>query len=67
MTLEESKNNCKPGWHLNDNEKVVNAIINRINKCNGNCPCDNHSDDIHCPCSGYRLEDHCCCNLYIKD
>ena len=64
MTIEEARSNCKDGWVLNPNEKVVNAIINRINKCEGNCPCMNDSEDKHCPCSNYRLKDHCCCGLY---
>ena len=51
MSVEEAKGNCKSGWKLNDNEKFVNAIINRINKCDGNCPCSNNSVDKHCPCS----------------
>ena len=67
MTLEEVKKNCKNGWKVNENEKVVNAIINRINKCNGECPCSNTSVDKHCPCSNYREKDYCCCGLYVKE
>ena len=66
MSVEEAKGNCKSGWKLNDNEKFVNAIINRINKRDGNCPCSNNSVDKHCPRSNYRENDYCCCGLYIK-
>lgn len=66
MTIDEASNNCKEGWILNPNKMIVNAIINRINKCNGECPCANTSTDKHCPCSNYRENDYCCCTLYIK-
>jgi len=29
----------KEGWKLNPNEKIVNAILKRIEKCEGECPC----------------------------
>ena len=56
----------KEGWELNPNDKIVNAILKRCEINNGECPCNNNSEDKKCPCSGYRLEDHCCCGLYIK-
>lgn len=56
----------KEGWELNPNDKVVNSILRRIVKCDGECPCDNHSEDKHCPCSDYREKDKCHCGLYIK-
>lgn len=56
----------KPGWGLNPNDKVVNAILKRCEKNGGECPCWNESEDKHCPCSGYRLHDECHCNLYVK-
>lgn len=43
------------------------AIIKRINICDGECPCHNESDDKHCPCSDYREKDVCHCGLYIKE
>jgi len=52
---------------VNPNEKIVNGIMKGINKNEGNCPCDNDSEDKHCPCSNYRLHDKCCCRLYLKD
>lgn len=67
MTLEEVKQNIKPGWMLNPNEKVVNAIIKGINRCDGECPCVNDSYDKKCPCSGYRENDICHCQLYVKE
>lgn len=67
IDLEYVKAHIKPGWKLNPNDKVVQAIIKRLNKCNGDCPCDNHSEDIHCPCSGYREHNHCCCTLYVLE
>lgn len=66
MTLEDVKLNVKEGWQLNPNEKVVNAIIKGINRCDGECPCVNDGEDKMCPCSNYRLKDYCCCKLYIK-
>ena len=66
VDIQYIQNNVKEGWKLNPNEKVVNAIIKGINRCEGICPCDNKSEDTKCPCSGYRLNDKCCCNLYVK-
>ena len=56
-----------PGWILNPNSKIVNAIIKGIERCDGECPCSNNSDDKNCPCSDYRIKGKCHCNLYIKD
>ena len=57
----------KPGWILNPNDKLVNAIIKRCEACEGECPCHNTSREKQCPCSGYREENKCCCNLYIRE
>lgn len=57
----------KPGFIVNPNEKVVNAILKGLKRCEGECPCNNNSEDKMCPCSNYREHDHCCCNLYIKE
>jgi len=67
VDLEYVKKNCKAGWHLNPNEKVVGGIIKGINRCEGECPCANDSTEKTCPCSNYREHDHCCCSLYLKD
>lgn len=56
----------KEGWILNPNDKVVNGILKMIEKNNGECPCDNHSEDKHCPCSDYRENNVCHCGLYLK-
>lgn len=59
----------KEGWDLNPNDKIVNAILNRCEKCGGYCPCDNNykgTEDAKCPCKCYREEDHCCCGLYVQ-
>lgn len=66
VDIEYVKNNTQSGWQLNPNEKIVNSIIKGINRCDGECPCNNDSEDKHCPCSNYRLNDKCCCKLYIK-
>jgi ferredoxin-thioredoxin reductase catalytic subunit len=66
VDIEYVKANIKEGWQLNPNEKVVNGIIKGINRCGGDCPCANTSEELKCPCSGYRLNDKCCCNLYVK-
>ncbi len=66
IDLEYVKNNIKPGFQLNPNDKIVNAIIRGINRNNGECPCNNTSEDKKCPCSNYREHEHCCCTLYVK-
>ncbi len=66
VDIEYVKNNTQSGWQLNPNEKIVNSIIKGINRCDGECPCNNDSEDKHCPCSNYRLNDKCCCKLYVK-
>lgn len=66
VDIEYIKANIKEGWQLNPSEKVVNAIIKGINRCNGECPCNNDAEDKVCPCSNYRLHDKCCCTLYVK-
>lgn len=66
VDIEYVKNNIRSGWQLNPNEKIVNSIIKGINRCEGECPCNNDSEDKHCPCSNYRLNNKCCCKLYVK-
>ena len=66
VDLEYVKGNLREGWMLNPNEKIVNGIIRAINRCNGDCPCNNDSEEKHCPCSNYRTKDKCCCKLYVK-
>lgn len=52
---------------LNPNNKVVNALLQMIERNEGKCPCSgNTSEDLHCPCSNYRLYDECTCGLYKK-
>lgn len=58
----------KPGWELNSDDNIVNAILKRCEKNDGNCPC-HHPDndgDLHCPCESYRERDICYCKLYVK-
>lgn len=66
VTYQSAYRHRKDGWDLNPNPKVCDAIIKRINKCGGQCPCDNDSYDKYCPCSNYILHDHCCCMLYVR-
>ena len=57
----------KEGFMLNPNNKVVNALLQMIERNEGKCPCSgNTSEDLHCPCSNYRLYDECTCGLYKK-
>lgn len=59
----------KEGWQLNPNEKIVNAVLKRVEKNNGECPCVNPGEtreDRLCPCKSYVKDDYCCCKLYIK-
>lgn len=58
----------KPGWILNPNEKVVNAVLKRVEKNDGECPCVNPGEtreDRLCPCKSYVEDDYCCCKLYV--
>lgn len=67
MTLEEVKANCKEGWKVN--QKIAEAVIKRINICDGECPCHNDGEtpkDRICPCKSYRDLDRCHCNLYVR-
>lgn len=60
----------KEGWILNPKDTIVNAILNRIEMCNDECPCDNPGktrEDRLCPCKEYRENDICHCTLYVKD
>lgn len=57
----------KSGWMLNPNDKVVNAILKRVELNNGECPCHNDCEDKHCPCECYRIYDKCHCGLYVKE
>ena len=66
VDLKYVKGNLREGWMLNPNEKIVNGIIKGINRCNGDCPCNNDSQEKHCPCSNYRTKDKCYCKLYVK-
>ena len=56
----------KEGWDLNPNDKIVNAILKRVELNDGLCPCHNECEDKMWPCSGYRLDNKCCCGLYVK-
>ena len=56
----------KQGWVTNPNTKVVDAIVKRILLNNGDCPCNNDSEDKHCPCTDYIENDICHCGLYVK-
>lgn len=58
--------NCPEGWILNPNEKVVKGIVKGLNRCDGECPCCNDSEDTRCPCSNFRTKQKCCCGLYVK-
>lgn len=66
IMIEKIKNNIKPEFILNPNEKIVNGIIKGLIRNEGKCPCVNDSEDLNCPCTNYREKDKCCCNLYIK-
>lgn len=59
------------GFHLNENEKVVNGIERGLVRCQGHCPCHHKEecseDDLICPCKQFREKGICVCGLYIKD
>lgn len=60
----------KPGWKLNPNEKIVQGITKAVERCDGECPCNNPGptrESRICPCDEYMINDHCCCGLYLKD
>lgn len=59
----------KDGWQLNPNDKIVNAILQRVEKNNGECPCHNPGkthEERTCPCKEYVENDVCHCSLYVK-
>lgn len=59
----------KPGWRLNPNQKVVDAIARRCEMNDGECPCHNPGEtreDRLCPCKEYREKDVCHCQLYVR-
>lgn len=66
MDLGTFKIYRKEGWILNPDDKIVNAILKGLVRCDGECPCHNEGEDKHCPCSDYREKDICHCRLYIK-
>lgn len=61
------------GWTIHPNDKVVNSLFKRIEKCDGECPCHHeewdentpHEDKV-CPCITYRNGKGCHCGLYLK-
>lgn len=60
----------KPGFILNPNDKIVSNILKRIEKNDGECPCNNPGktrEDRMCPCKHYREDNVCCCTLYVVD
>lgn len=59
----------KEGWTLNPNDKIVNAILKRIEHNAGECPCENSGKlraERLCPCKDYVQNDICHCTLYIR-
>ena len=59
----------KEGWQLNPSDKIVNAILKRIEYCDGECPCLNPGKTVEerlCPCKEYRKNNICHCNLYVR-
>ena len=54
---------------INPNEKIYNAVLKRIDKSDGYCPCfqkDVEKEDTKCPCLSYRTKHTCHCTLYTK-
>lgn len=61
-----------PGYKLNPNDRVVNAILKRCEINDGLCPCvhttgDYEGKDLHCPCSDYIKFGKCVCGLYVSE
>ena len=59
----------REGWELNPDDKTLNAILNRLEVNDGECPCHNPGktlEDRLCPCKEYRENDICHCTLYVK-
>lgn len=59
----------KPGFILNPSDKIVNAILKRVELNDGKCPCvhPENDGDLHCPCESYRERGMCYCTLYLKN
>lgn len=54
---------------LNTNKKVFNAVLKRIEKNDGYCPCYQENvdkEDTKCPCKHYIDTHNCHCTLYLK-
>ena len=52
---------------INPNQKVVDAIVKRIELRDGYCPCRvKENNDTICPCLDMRKIGHCCCKLYLE-
>lgn len=61
------------GFELNPNDKVVNTLLRRLEKTEGECPCHHEewnentpAEDKQCPCSTYRNGGGCHCTLYLR-
>ncbi len=55
---------------LNPNQKIVEAIRNRLATTNGQCPCvpqEQWTEDTICPCKDFREHGECHCTLYVED
>ena len=62
----------KEGWKLNPNDRVVNAILRRCEKCDGLCPCTHDSENYKNkkkkrPCTENKIKNVCECGLYVLD
>ena len=60
----------KPGWKLNPSDKVVNAVLKRLEMNQGLCPCHTQGEKVSdrlCPCAEYRTKDICHCTLYVPE
>lgn len=54
------------GYRINPDKKLVNIIMEGLQRKKGHCPCRiNEDDSTLCPCDEFLKDGICKCKLYI--
>ena len=54
------------GYRINPDKKLVNIIMEGLQRKKGHCPCRiNEDDSTLCPCDEFLKDRICKCKLYI--
>ena len=51
-------------FSISENDRVVDNILDKLNKRDGHCPCGGMTDEFICPCRMMREYGKCKCGLY---